>query len=188
VKALVIQKRERGMFFAATLLLAGCGNRAQTYFPLTLGQETEYAVRIGVIQRADKVKVTGTDEINGKPGFRLEGPSGVTRLAWNGNTLLCAELSGVHFSPALPLFVARETSWKGTIEYAGKTGAGRATIVPKEATYKVGGQEVPAQWMNAAFQGELGEFEFNTLFAKGIGIVRQEEKREGVVVRSCEKN
>lgn len=170
----------------AALVLISCTPSTKTYFPIAIGDVKQYSVRVGVMQRVEQVRVTGTDTVGAVAGYRMEGPGGVTRMAWSGSTLMCSEVGGVRFSPPLPLLPAADTQWSGVMEFAGKKGAGRARITLKEATHTVAAKEIPAQWVSAAFQGELGNFELNTLFAQGIGIVRQEEKRDGVVVRSLE--
>jgi len=157
-------------------VMGGCGAKNEAYFPLAVGNTWTYNVKSGLVNRVDKVKVTAPDVIEGNPGFRLEGPSGPSRLAWKGGALFAAELSGTRFTPAIRVVQGEpKSTWKGTITAMGSTESAQATIEESETKFSLGGQSLPAIKSVITFTIGAQKRVVTFTFARSLGLVSQEE-------------
>lgn len=156
--------------------IVGCGGNNQDFFPLAQGNKWTFNVKSGLVTRVDEVKVTASDVVESKSGWRLEGPSGPSRLAWSGSSLLAGELSGTRFTPALRLLSGEsKSSWKGSITAGGTTESAQASIEEEETKFNLGGQGIPAKKTVLTFQIGSQKRVVSLTFARGLGLVQQEE-------------
>src|SRR4051812_5776034 len=102
---------------AVALLLGGCGS-GNDYMPLSVGNEWTYTVSNGFSERVQNVKVTRRVPVAGTQGFELQGPTGMSRMAWKGNTLYASVLPNARLLKAVPLLIANDPkatmAWHGT--------------------------------------------------------------------------
>ncbi|MCE9557832.1 MAG: hypothetical protein K8R88_02665 [Armatimonadetes bacterium] len=171
--------------FGVTLSLIGCSRPQTDLFPLAVGNEWTYTVKSGLLSRVDVVRVVATDSVAGAPGFRLQGPSGPSRVAWIGNQLVANELSGTRFSPAIPLYSGDGSAkWSGLVTSLGLTTTAKLTLSQELDKFKIGGQELPGSKSTIVLRAGDTQKTLTFLFIKGLGLVRQEESDGTTMTRS----
>lgn len=171
--------------FGVTLSLIGCSRPQTDLFPLAVGNEWTYTVKSGLLSRVDVVRVVATDSVAGAPGFRLQGPSGPSRVAWIGNQLVANELSGTRFSPAIPLYSGDGSAkWSGLVTSLGLTTTAKLTLSQELDKFKIGGQELPGSKSTIVLRAGGTQKTLTFLFIKGLGLVRQEESDGTTMTRS----
>lgn len=149
------------------------------YFPLEKGREWTYGVRSGLAKNVVDVKVTDEAPVGSVRGFRLEGPLGVSRVAWLGDRLIADCLPNTRFAPSLTLLAPNEKkpiSWQGLVETMGKTEAAKAVLTHSREKQKIGSQ--PYDTVVATLRVKVGQrrMELKTWYAPGIGPILQEQR------------
>lgn len=171
-----VQKRCLAPFVA--LILAGCSG-SREYFPLEEGRVWTYSVRSGLAKNVVDVKVTARVPVGSARGYRLEGPLGVSRVAWDGDRLISDCLPNTRIAPPLPLLAPKEKkpiSWQGFVETMGKTVAAKATLTHSHEKKKIGSQ--PYDTVVATLEMKVGDrrMELKTWYAPEIGPILQEQR------------
>lgn len=167
------------MRFSGLLLLAlacGCAPSEQKYLPLTVGNRWSYSVKADFDTTVDDIAVTGRVPVGKVEGYRMTGNLGTSEMAWDGSTLLAAELAGQRFSPPLPLLTASTTMWKGHIETAGRRIPAKAKVVSTKVKERFANRDYDTRRTEITFSSVGPNIYLTTWFAEGIGILKQEQR------------
>jgi hypothetical protein len=164
--------------------LGGCSNGGDL-FPLKIGNEWSYSISNGFSSSVEPLKVVRSVPVADVNGFELQGPMGMSRLAWRGSTLYASVLPNTRFAKPIPLVVSNEPkavrSWDGTMEAAGKTVNVSATLKQNPESIDVGTHKFDA--IKAVLTIDVatpkGTIELETYYAKGIGILKQVQRTNG---------
>lgn len=158
------------------LLLVGCGAKTRDYFPLQLGNKWTYEVTIDNDVEIIDLTVAEEAPVGDHQGYLLQSEMGDSRLAWDGDTLLAAELAGTRYSPPIPLYAPDGTDWSGVVQAESKQVAGKATVSRSEEELVVGGRSF--QTVKCVLTLDSGEdhIQLTTWFYAGMGILRQEQR------------
>lgn len=114
------------VFLGAAL---GCRRtNAEPLFPLEAGASWTYEVTDGLQRNVSELRVGEAAPVGPYQGFSLEGTAGPARLAWQGDRLYAAEMSGIRFDPPLPLIAPNETEWTGRAIWAGRSSPASANL------------------------------------------------------------
>ncbi len=164
---------------------AGCAPTAGNYLPMAVGDTWSYQSRTGLNSSVVDLRVARKLPVGSGPGFELVCQAGASRLAWRGDTLVASQLAGTFYSPPVPVFVpAGKTpvAWEGTVTQMGKStqAKGAASVADSEA--KAGSKTVPAKQVTLTIESGGTQTEVTTWFVNGLGIVRQEQRINGLLV------
>lgn len=158
--------------------------------PLASGNSWSYSVRWGLQQRVDEVAVVGRISVAGRSGWLLEGPLGVSRLAWIDGTLLAEELGGIRYAPAIPLasipLADRQVAWQGLASVDGQLVDASAKLLQRKAKVQFGGRTYPGLANTLSLQAGGHLIEMESHFVPGVGIVRQDQRIDGRLERALE--
>lgn len=180
----------RWLVAAALVAACGCAPSVRRYFPLEVGNRWSYAVRSGFLSRVEDIEVVRSLSVAGTTGFEVRGPTGVSRLAWTGSTLVAESLPGMRYSPPLPLLDPSRPKaprvWKGLMTSPTAVLEAEARIVPQAATLTLGGRRYETLHVVATIRSEGRSMELQTWYAPGIGVLRQEQRSNDNLVRSLE--
>lgn len=161
------------------VLLVGCRSGGDTLMPLGTGKVWQYQVTSGLTTAVQTVKVTGPTSVGPFAGWSVRGDGAESRLAWDGGRLFAGCLAGTSYRPPLPLVDADAKTWKGEADSGFGAKPMTATITNKKAKETVGSRPMDVTLVDVKFSN--GD-EALTWFAPGIGIVRQEQRREDRLV------
>ena len=131
-----------------------------------------------------EVKCLEPRSVGGADGWLVAGPGGESVLAWDGCVLRSSRLGGIDFDPPVGILQAdkEDVTWKyqGSIVIRGS--ATKATAEISQEATSVEGRYSDA--MRVKMNVALGEnrIEVTTLYARGIGIVEQEQRNNGRTV------
>lgn len=158
------------------LLLVGCGSNTQDNFPLAEGNEWNYVVRLDGDIAYQQIRVVGRSAVGPHNGWLLESDMGDSRLAWDGDTLLAAEMAGVRYTPPIPIFAPDGESWSGVVRTAEDEYEATATMETSRKKLDVAGR--PHQTVMCVLTLDAGEepIQLTTWFFEGLGILRQEQR------------
>jgi len=166
------------------LLLAGCAPK-DDYFPLRVGEHWTYTVKEDKFAtRVQQVRVTRRVPTALTNGFELDGPMGISRLAWRDGTLYAEELPSTRIYQPLPLLVSRDPNasltWSGQVETLGISQPARATLKQKIEPIDIGSKRVDALRADLTISLPNNKIvELDTWYAKGIGPVKQDQRTNG---------
>ena len=129
---------------------------------------------------------------------------GESRLAWNKKTLQASMLANTVFIPPIPLlvedkipegktsrddeFVAAAT-WKGHFESFGKSRGATATLGQRRTTISNGEIKVVETVLRIQIEGVRDDvpIEVRTCFERGVGIVKQEQRTNRLLIVGLDK-
>ena len=170
-----------GSALAAALRLGGCDNTGN-YFPLELGSSATYRVR-GFRKDTTIVRVKRVISVAGVRGFELQGPNGVSQLAWRGGQLVANQLAGARFQPALPLLSPNNLSdpitWEGTLTFLESNERANATLKQVAATEMFSGRKVRVIKATLVLDTPKRQIELESEYAAGIGLIKQQQRTNG---------
>lgn len=175
--------------------LGGCSNEEQALMPLSEGAEWTYIVRSDfqssvITQRVDEPRPVGS-----RSGWLLTGDMGSSHLAWHGSSLLAERLGDTSFKPPIVILARPDqdepTTWEGEIVTLaiGDTDPVRATAKLEVATvndFELEGRKIEAVKAQLKISSNGVEIEILTWYGQGIGILRQEQRRDGRLQLSLE--
>ncbi|MCX7800015.1 MAG: hypothetical protein N2109_06680 [Fimbriimonadales bacterium] len=171
------------------LALAGCGGPAEMW-PLEVGRTWTYSVDTGLTTFVARVRVERRVPVGRALGYELRGSMGTSRLAWDGDELVASMLPQTRFNPPIRLAVAGARGdarnpfravWRGNVEWFGKARAGVATLEQRPDRARIGSAEVPATLSVVRLTTENRTVELSSWFVDGIGLVRQEQRTDGIL-------
>ncbi|MBX3095797.1 MAG: hypothetical protein KF812_02945 [Fimbriimonadaceae bacterium] len=166
----------------------GCRrSNAVPLFPLETGASWTYEVTDGLQRNVSDLKVGGPAPVGPYQGFELSGSAGPARLAWHGDQLFAAEMSGIRFDPPLPLISQDGTAWNGRCIWAGKSSDAQATVSRETVEEMHLGQK--RRITLVTHQLVLGEGEatreliLESRYVPGSGLIRQDLLQDGRMLR-----
>jgi hypothetical protein len=113
---------------------------------------------------------------------------GTSVLSWSGSKLLAKDLPGTRFLPPVPILNTNLESdtWGGTIRSVLGDQMGTASLTHKEEDFKLSGSKSKSikSMLKLEFGGKSREL--TTWFISGVGVVRQEERVQGELIRTIE--
>lgn len=178
-----------GLVFAIAALplaiaLAGCSAK-DDYFPLRVGahwtltvKEDKFATRVQEMRVTRQVPVALT------MGYELDGPMGISRLAWRDGRLYAGELPSTRIYKPIPLLIPQDptasVNWSGDVETLGVVKPAKATLKQRIESVDVGSKHVDALRADLTVTMPNNKVvELDTWYAKGIGLVKQDERTNG---------
>lgn len=168
---------------AAVVILAaalGCNPGPRNLMPLAEGHKWTYNVMLDFGSTVQSLEVSRRISVAGEHGWELTGPMGSSRLAWVGGTLVGERLAGTTFSPPVPLLAAEEMSWEGTATTAGQARKGRGRLTISQVDVELAGRTYESTLSKLEIGFDSGTLELLTWFVADLGIIRQEQRIDGV--------
>lgn len=176
-------------------LLAGCTG-ARDYFPLEKNRSWTYSVNTGFSDYVVDVRVTGQVPVGNAMGYRMEGPLGVSRVAWNGDRLVTDCMPNTRIAPPLTILApkaaveiaaskdqdkAKEEAkrnskaiyWQGFIETMGDTQPAKAKLTQEFAKLKIGTQTYDTILAILTIRSNGKVIELKTWYSPEIGPIQQ---------------
>jgi len=178
----------RRLFIAGVVMasLAGCRGGNQDWLPLAKGNHWTYTVNAGLMSAVRDVKVGGQTPVGSEEGWVLAGPMGESSLAWVDGQLVASRLAGTTYHPPLPICEpgsAEPRSWKGELRQMDTVVPGTATLGMTQEKEDLAGRNLDVWVATLTIKVEGKTIETVTSYANEIGIVRQEERHDGVLIR-----
>lgn len=174
---------------AASLLAAGCDGPAE-WMPLETGRSWTYRVRTPHYQYVERLTVGERAPVGDVQGHELESALGDARLAWRGSTLTASFIGHSHFSPPVPLFDAdggtKPIRWRGIAMVAGKTWTADADLAHSDDEVRSPGGNRRARKAVLTLRAGPHTVEWTGWFVRGDGLVRQEQRSNGLLEASLE--
>lgn len=172
-----------GLALLAAFALIGCG-ADDRLMPLRVGNEWSYDVKTGLPESVASVKITREVPVAGITGYELNGPMGLSRVAWKGEMLVATVLGNARFHPPLPLLNSIEekqtTKWSGRMYSLGRTYEAQATLSQESTPLTREGRKYRAIKTVMLIRLPSRELEIQTWYAPGVGILNQVQRtREG---------
>ncbi len=161
----------------ALFVAIGCSSGIHEYMPIEEGSTWQYVVRLDGDDAVQTVKAVRSAPVGSLQGWLLESEMGDSRLAWDGDTLVAAELPDSTYSPPIPLLAPGAREWKGVVSTPTGSTAGTARLVRSSETLDIGGRQ--SQTVKTVLTLESGgeTVQLTTWFFSGLGILRQEQRR-----------
>lgn len=163
--------------------------------PLRKGKTWNYKASLHFQEITTKMKVIGPITVGQGQGWQIESSMGNSRLAWINGKLVASELSGTRYDPPLVLLapdsIKTPLSWSGRVfssgvEYDGKATLRQENLTKKKDQIEIGG--IKYSTIKCSHDLMIGDnkVELTTWYSSGIGIIRQEQTRNGDLVPSLE--
>ncbi len=178
---------------ASLLVLCGCGTKS-TWLPMKVGKSWTYRVRAGLNHRIETVKIVRELTVAAAPGYELAGPSGSSRLAWKGRTLVAECTANGTYAPPLPLLVAdadlshdvplQVATWHGLMTVRGQPRDASGYLSEKMDVVDFGTRRVSAllATLTMDVDGAKGPVELKSWYQEGVGLIQQEQRTNKVRV------
>lgn len=158
--------------------------------PLSKDAEWDYTYSAKMLTGVESVRVINESSIDGHPAYNLSGPMGRSRIAWIGDKLVAAELSGTRFFPPITLLAPGRKgelpTWQGSISSGGTSSPASAQISQESSTFSLGGRKYSATVVVHRITYGSSNLEVSTTYADGLGIAQQVSRRNGQFVSSLE--
>ena len=170
-----MKRRGLGLVLLAGL---GCSGERQ-YLPLEPGTTWSYTVRTPLVTHVSDLTVAS--EVSGYREIR--GSMGRSLIEWRDGALWARELSGTRFEPPIPLLrpgvPSWRASWRGRVEGPFPYTSATASLRQSEEELSQPTRKLPT--IKCVLSLEIGPHlvELETWFARGVGIVRQEQRVDG---------
>lgn len=176
---------------ALIVLVAGCSRNEQDLLPLSEGATWTYLSRSEFQSAVITQSVDRETPIGSFKGWVLKGDMGVSHLAWSGSRLLASRLGDTTFLPPITILEWPQddspTEWAGDIVTpAGKVAARSKLSVELDNDYTLEGRKIEAVKSTLVLESSIGSHEILTWYGKGLGILRQEQRRSGRLQISIE--
>lgn len=171
--------------------LSGCARSSSSMYPFEPGHRWTYSVRAGFLTRVEEVKVLGPATVAGGPGWILGGEMGRSRLAWQNQVLVAEELPGTRLSPPLPILDLQQQPgtfrrWRGILTANGRPFEATAELTMASTKLKIAGRDAPTSKTTLVLKLEDRSVELISWYIEGTGLVRQEQRTNGLQDRALE--
>jgi hypothetical protein len=173
------------IFLAITLtgiVAAGCGS-AEDLYPLKLHEQWTYTVKNSFSTRVQNVAVTRQIPVALTNGYELDGPMGISRLAWRDGTLYAEALPNTRIYKPMPLLVAKvgpaTRHWSGYVQTLAGNEKAEATMEQMPDSIELGARKLDTVRSNLTVKLPNKTVELDTWYARGIGPVKQDERTNG---------
>lgn len=201
MKMIACATRMFGMSGLVGFLLVGCGQGGPSYLPLWEGNEWTYATRTSFQNPSSVLKVGPKIAVGSVEGRVLSGSFGESRMAWDGPKLIASQLSNSRFNPPIPLFredkipekkkqreqeFVNVDEWKGRVESFDSARSGSALLQQRRSQLDVNGRKLNVIESLLTISLGKSEIEIRTIFERGKGILRQEQRTNRNLVLSIE--
>jgi hypothetical protein len=161
------------------LVSVGCDSESD-YFPIEVGSVVTYRLR-GFSRQTTLLRMQRVISVDGARGIEIQGPNGVSRVAWAKGELKAQELANARFEPDITLLAPARLSdtlvWNGKVGCLGSAQQATAYLVQKAATEDYQGRHL--QVINATltltFQ-DARVVELDSTYAKGLGLIHQKQR------------
>ena len=167
----------------AVVFLYGCSNDLQDLMPLSMGNSWDYLVRLDGDEATETISVVSEAPVGSVQGFLLESVMGDSRLAWDGDTLVAAELPDSVYSPPIPLLASESQSWSGVVSTATGSATGTATLTLSKENLSIAGRQYSTVKTVLTLLAGGETIQLTTWFFPQMGILRQEQRRGPGLVR-----
>ena len=166
------------------LLIVGCGSNTQDFFPLAEGNVWNYVVKHDGDTAYQELRVVGRSAVGPHNGWLLESDMGDSRLAWDGERLLAAEMAGVRYSPPIPIYAPDGERWSGVVRTAGTLHEATAAVATSNEKLDVAGR--PHQTVKCVLTLDSGDgpVQLTTWFFEGLGILKQVQRSGPLLTRN----
>ena len=148
----------------------------QSYMPLEKGNTWTYDVRVDATPTVVNLTVKEEAPVGSVSGWLLESEMGESRMAWDGDTLLAAELAGTTYWPPIPIFATSGTEWKGVVATATTKVSGSAKVAKSSEELTVGGRVFKTVKCVLDLDASGDRIQLTTWFFPDRGIMRQEQR------------
>ncbi len=178
--------KQIALVFLAGICLAGCQSGAEDWCALAKGNRWSYTVNAGLTSAVREVRVDRSGPVGSHEGWVLTGSMGESALAWDGGTLYASRLAGTSYDPPLPVFQsgAGETrKWRGRILHVETAISATAVLKMAEGQEDLAGRNLDVLVATLVVKAGDQEIETVTSYANEIGVVRQEERHNAVLIR-----
>lgn len=151
--------------------------------PLDEGREWKYSVVDAYGPRMARLKVSGPTRVADQIGTLLVTDDGASRVAWDGDRLIASEFVGCAFDPPIPILEAGADTatweWRGAVRRGGTVSSAVIRASQQPSTTEDLGREVPS--LRVVLDLSVGGTSetIETHFVRGVGILRQEVRRDG---------
>ncbi len=158
--------------------------------PLEVGRKWTYDVNAGLVSRIEPLAVTRETAVAGVRGYELAGPLGVSRLGWNGDSLLVDSFANARFTPAIPILNSqlKDAHWHGRLESLGVVQPASASLIHKKVSLSFHSRQTPAVLTILSVKLPDRTMELQTWFSEGIGILRQEQRTRRTDLPGAERD
>ncbi len=162
-------------------VLTGCGPGQRELMPLEVGKSWTYHVIAGLNTPVESVKVVRPVAVDGVEGYELNGPLGVSRLAWKQNSLIAGSTANLIFHPALPLLAAngKKTAWAGEVTWLGRAIKATADISQEPNSLQLSPRTLETIKSTVVLHLPSRSLFLETWFAPTQGIVKQIQRGAG---------
>ncbi len=188
------------------LVLGACSQGGPSYMPLVDEKEWSYLEKSNFQENVATIKVGKKVSVGGFEGRVLTSELGESRLAWDSKRLVASMLSNTTFVPPIPLLVedkipekrkSREEEFVPveelpvTFESLGKTRKAKATLSQRRTIVQLPTGETNVVETVLKMQLDTPKndvvLELRTWFERGVGIVRQEQRTNRLLIVGIEK-
>jgi hypothetical protein len=189
------------MLVVVSSVIGGCGQGGPSYLPLWEGNEWTYSTRTAFQNPASVIKVGPKVAVGSVEGRVLSGNFGESRMAWDGPRLIVSQLSNSRFSPPIPLFredkipdkkkqreqeFVNVDAWKGRVESFDQSRSATAILQQRRSQIDRNGRKVNVVESLLTITLGKSEIEIRTVFERGKGILRQEQRTNRNLVLSLD--
>lgn len=158
-------------------LTVGCSSGIRDYMPLGPNDEWEYEVHIDFVASTEMLRVARPAPVGSIEGWLLESGMGDSRMAWDGDVLLAAELAGTVYAPPIPLLATGDKAWRGVVMTTSSRTAGTARLQRSDEKLHVGIRDYDCAKTVLTLESSGETVQLTTWFFPGLGILRQEQRR-----------
>ena len=192
--------------FVPLVFLGACGQGGPSYMPLVDEKEWSYSEMSSFQTNIPTIRVGNKVSVGGVEGRVLTGDLGESRMAWNNKRLEASMLANTMFNPPIALLVedkipdkkkSREEEfvpvydWTGKFESLGKTRNAKAILSQRRTVIQLssGDASVVETVLKVQIEGVNDEvpLEVRTWFERGVGIVRQEQRTNRMLIVGIDK-
>lgn len=175
-----------GAVVVGAVVFASLRRPDTSWMPLSPGTRLTYEVAAGLDADVIDAQIVSGAAVGSVAGFSLQGPRGESRLAWSGDRLLASKLGGFRADPPVPLFapLAKEESlrWDGQLRTLQGDVEAEGQLTSEETKERVDGVMRNARLTVLSIRSTLGEDELKSWFVPRVGLVRQEHRRNGLLL------
>lgn len=163
------------------MAVAGCGGPPDL-MPLRENAKWTYRVNNGYRMSVQSMRVTGQASVGNVQGWDIEGPNGVSRLAWDGGSLVAERFVNIRFVPPIPILTADDKKlskhWKGRVETPAGYYDAEADIDQNTESIKIATHSYKAVKSRVKLFLPGKRTEVVSWFAAGSGLLRQEQRTD----------
>lgn len=149
---------------------------------MEVGNSATYRIR-GFRKDTTIVRVKRVLSVAGVRGFELQGPNGVSTVAWRGGVLVAEQLAGARLQPALPLLspnqIDKEIEWEGKLTFLESSESATAKLVQSSSTEVYSGRKVKVIKSTLTLDTPKRLIELQSDYAAGIGMIKQLQRTNG---------